>query len=507
MKKYIETQSMENSLEKLGEHKYKYQTGKMKIPVVFHASEKLLPNEDTFQQLENLAADKRLFHHIAAMSDVHPKIGRKNPTGTVIASEDYILPQINDTAPNCGMRMIKTNLDEKNFSLDKIFELFEMLVRTVPTKKYTGLTVSKSLAYDICRKGIEPLVEFLESRTKNEISNAYRNGNFFDGDIPSSREIRDCIPDLFIEVARRRMGILGAAGNHFLDLMKVTDLIDQNICNQFGIYSGQYVFLMHTGSGLLGQYASYMYTPKIKEHFSQKVMLKIGTGLFRSQMKKIYAQISRSVKKYRDREEFIGYDSEELAGKMMIRAHRASANFGFANRTAITHAVDQSLEQICGNKVELDMLYDTPHVFIDKENHFGKDLWIHRNGAVRAYGPERMTSHQLFSKTGEPVCIPSSMSTAAYLGVGTDSNESGYFSAGHGTGRRREAGKEVPKNKKELFNQLQKSQVRLFNAKSKGVMMQGSGYYKDVDEVMRGMESNQIIKIAAKMQPVAVLMY
>jgi tRNA-splicing ligase RtcB (3'-phosphate/5'-hydroxy nucleic acid ligase) len=499
--------SIENNLQKISGHKLKYQTAKMKVPVYFHCSESLLPNDETFAQLENLATDTRLFHHVAAMSDVHPKKGRKNPTGTIIASENYILPQINDTAPNCGMRFLRTNLNEKNFPEEKIAELFENLVKAVPTKKYTGLTIPRQTAYDVCRQGIAPLAEYLGSRTKNEVANAYKSGNFFGENIPTLRDIRDCIPDLFIEIGRRRLGILGAAGNHFLDLMKISEIIDPAIAAKFNLVQGQYIILMHTGSGLLGQYASYMYTPKIKEHFSQKVMLKIGTGFFRSQMKKIYYQIAKNVKSYNNREEFFGYEDDELAGKMMIHAHRASANFGFANRTAITHVIDQALEKVSGKPVELDMLYDTPHVFIDQENHFGKDLWIHRNGAVRAFGPSRMKEHGLFSKTGEPVCIPSSMATAAYLGVGTDENESAYFSAGHGTGRRKESSGDAPKNKKELYQILEKNKVRLYNAKSKGVIMQGSGYYKDIGEVMRGMEENRIIKIAVKMQPVAVLMY
>ena len=43
------------------------------------------------KQLENTASQEYVFHHIAALSDVHDKKGRKNPTGTVVASEKYLL--------------------------------------------------------------------------------------------------------------------------------------------------------------------------------------------------------------------------------------------------------------------------------------------------------------------------------------------------------------------------------------------------------------------------------
>jgi RNA-splicing ligase RtcB len=54
---------------------------------------------------------------------------------------------------------------------------------------------------------------------------------------------------------------------------------------------------------------------------------------------------------------------------------------------------------------------------------------------------------------------------------------------------------------------MEKKNVKLFNAKSKGVVLQDSGYYKDVEEVIAGMEANKIIKTVAKMEPIAVLMY
>lgn len=479
----------------------------MKVPVIFHVSELLLPGEETFAQLENLAKDERIFHHIAALSDVHPKKGRKNPTGTAVASRNYLFPQVNDTAPNCGMRFLRTDLSEKNFPEDKIDLLFKKLVEVVPTKKYTGTKISCELTVDICRKGIAPLLEFFQTKTRNEIENCFAGGNFFRAEDPTSRDILDVIPKMFLKIASRRLGILGAAGNHFLDLMKITEIKDQSIADKFEISPGQYIFLLHTGSGLLGQYASYMYTPKIREHMSQRLMLKLGTFLFDSQMKKVYQCLYQKTHEYKKRAEFLAYEDDSLEGRMFLRAHRAAANFGFANRSVITHNIDLALKNILGREVNMDMLYDTPHIFIDRESHYQKNVWIHRNGAVRANGPERMKEHNLFRETGEPVFIPSSMSTPAYLCAGTDENESTFFSAGHGTGRKREPEYTKPKNKSELFKRVAEKNVRLYNAKSKGVILQDSAYYKDAEEVIAGMAENKIVKVVAKMEPVAVLMY
>ena len=250
-------------IESLSAHKKKFQTDKMKVPAILHASDELFPNDKTLKQLENTASQEYVFHHIAALSDVHDKKGRKNPTGTAVASEKYLLPQINDTAPNCGMRFLKTNLTDADLTPENIEKLFKALIKPIPTKASVGTPVSYSLVVDICRHGLKPVTEYFQTRTKNELENTFKGGNFFDQEI-SKQDITDAIPQLFLWIGKFRLGILGAAGNHFLDLMKISEIRDPEIAKKFGIQKGQYIFMFHTGSGLLGQYASYLYTPKKK---------------------------------------------------------------------------------------------------------------------------------------------------------------------------------------------------------------------------------------------------
>ena len=480
-------------IESLSAHKKKFQTDKMKVPAILHASDELFPNDKTLKQLENTASQEYVFHHIAALSDVHDKKGRKNPTGTAVASEKYLLPQINDTAPNCGMRFLKTNLTDADLTPENIEKLFKALIKPIPTKAYVGTPVSYSLVVDICRHGLKPVTEYFQTRTKNELENTFKGGNFFDQEI-SKQDITDAIPQLFLWIGKFRLGILGAAGNHFLDLMKISEIRDPEIAKKFGIQKGQYIFMFHTGSGLLGQYASYLYTPKKKEHLSQRIVLELGKLFWRSEKKNIYKKIAKKITEYKDKDEFFAYDAASPEGKMFLTAHQAAGNQGFANRSILTHNLDQTIEKVLGKNPELDLLYDSPHIFVNRENHFGRDVWVHRNGAVRA-------------TVGEPVFIPSSMSTPMYLGVGTDENDSTFFSAGHGTGRRKNPETNKADTKEELFQKMKEKKVKLFNAKSKGVIYQDSSYYKDIEEVIAGMEENKIVKTVAKMDPIAVLMY
>jgi len=496
-------------LKNISQHKKELKTDKMKVPAFFHTSDALLPDEDTIREIEDVAADPHVFHHVAIMSDVHSKKGRKNPTGTVVAAEKYLLPQLNDTAPNCGMRFLKTNLTDADLAEGKLDKLFEELVKVIPTKAYVGTKVSYSLIMDICRKGVKPVTEYFKTRTKNEIENSYKQGNFFNLDTgcPSEEDILNAVPKIFLRIGQYRLGILGAAGNHFLDLMKVTEIENPEIAEKFGIKNGQYIFVIHTGSGLLGQYASYLYTPKQKEHLSQRIILELGKLFFKTKHEKEFGELCQRINEYKNKDEYFTYEENTVAGQMFITAHRAAGNHGFANRSILTHNLDQAIEKVLGKNPELDMLFDKPHVYADKENHFGREIWVHRNGTVRANGPARMQNHPIFSQTGEALVIPSSMSTPAYLCAGTDENESTFFSASHGTGRRKNPEVDKATDKNQLLEKMQKKNIKLFNAKSKGVVMQDSGYYKDVEEVIDGMVENKIVKVVAKMEPVAVLMY
>ena len=98
------------------------------------------------------------------------------------------------------------------------------------------------------------------------------------------------------------------------------------------------------------------------------------------------------------------------------------------------------------------------------------------------------------------------MSTPFYFGVGTDENESTFFSGEPRNGKGNIRTGEVPKNREELVRKMNKKRVKLFNAPSRQIIEQDSSHYKDVEEVIAGMVENKIIKVVAKMQPMAVLM-
>jgi tRNA-splicing ligase RtcB (3'-phosphate/5'-hydroxy nucleic acid ligase) len=506
MKKYNSMKKYK--IENLSEHKKILRTEKMKVPAIFFMDNDLLPKDNSFEKLENVASNENvLFGNLVAMPDVCSKPGRKNASGTTIVSEKYILPQVNDSDPNCGMRLVKTNLFDSNLKSKDIDKLFKELVKNVPTKKFVGTKVPFNVVVDVCRKGTSSIIEHLEIKTRNELENTQGGGNFFEKKI-SQQDIFDVIPKLFLFFAKYRLGILGAAGNHFLDLMKVDEIVDLDIAQKMGIKKGQYLFMIHTGSGILGQYTMYTHTAKAREHLSQDLMVNLGKMTFNSTRKEIYKKIQEKIKKHMSGDEsLLKYEGDKEDGQFYMDARAAASNFGTANRAVITHNISETIKKTLGRDPELDLLYDMPHISISKEEHFGKNVFVHRSNTSRAFGPKKMQHHSIYKETGEPVFIPSSMATDAYICVGTDENQDSFFSAPHGTGKGINRSEKNISNKEELFSKMKEKNIKLYNAKSSIVINQDSSRYKDIAKVIKGIEANKIARVVAKMQPVAVIMY
>jgi tRNA-splicing ligase RtcB len=107
------------------------------------------------------------------------------------------------------------------------------------------------------------------------------------------------------------------------------------------------------------------------------------------------------------------------------------------------------------------------HNYVERERHFGEDVWLTRKGAIRA-------------RTGELGIIPGSMGARSYIVRGKGSVES-FHSCAHGAGRRmsRNAAQKAF-SVEDLKNQTEGVICR----KDKGVLDEIPGAYKDIDEVM-----------------------
>lgn len=107
------------------------------------------------------------------------------------------------------------------------------------------------------------------------------------------------------------------------------------------------------------------------------------------------------------------------------------------------------------------------HNYVEKENHFGRNLWVTRKGAIRA-------------REGDLGIIPGSMGQRSYI-VRGKGNVASYCSCSHGAGRtmsRAEARKRF--TVEDLVEQTQGVECR----KDDAVLDEIPSSYKDIDKVM-----------------------
>jgi tRNA-splicing ligase RtcB len=107
------------------------------------------------------------------------------------------------------------------------------------------------------------------------------------------------------------------------------------------------------------------------------------------------------------------------------------------------------------------------HNYVERETHYGEQVWVTRKGAIRA-------------GEGELGIIPGSMGTRSYIVRGKGCVEA-FDSCAHGAGRRMSR---TQAEKHYTVADLERQTLGVVCRKDKGVLDEIPGAYKDIDEVM-----------------------
>lgn len=304
------------------------------------------------------------------------------------------------------------------------------------------------------------------------------------------------------------MGFLGK-GNHFLELQRVSGILDAAAARAWGVEEDALVFLLHCGSGGVGSLVGHFYTPRPAYTRAVKmrgfVALERVRSSFRGRRRRYVKRLLRHLAS--GKRALFHLDAESEEGRTYLAAIRAVANFGFANRTALDAQVRKTISDTLGARPgEMRVLYDMSHVSIMEEEHYGERLWIHRSGASRAFPSAKLSGDSPFKATGEPIFLPGSMGDATYLCAPLDGSLKTFCSSSHGAGRKpQDQISEKPRTREELAAKLRKRNVVLYKGFSKGIVNQDPDCFKSVETVVRVMREAQLAKPVARLEPVAVL--
>ncbi len=459
--------------------------GKNKKEIIVYISEELEKDFDkeALSQLENISCLPGVVSPVLGMPDIHWGYGF--PIGGVAAFDvdrgGIISPGGVGFDINCGVRLLRTNLqvEEVRPNLDA---LLSRLFSDVPAGlgKKAGDIISKREFSDLLIKGARWVVE---------------QGWGIRGDLDCCEEqgaMPDADPSVIsrraIERGREQVGSLGS-GNHFLELQEVVEVFDSKVAGELGIFQGQLVVMVHTGSRGFGH--------QVCSDFVKEML----SGMRRHGISVPDKQLACAP-----------FYSEE--GQRYWKAMCCAANYAWANRQMLTHLIRSVFEQVfgeCWRSLGMDLVYDVAHNIAKLERYKVegryRTLCVHRKGATRAFGPGNQALPEVYKKVGQPVIVPGDMGTASYLLLGTDlAMERSFGSCCHGAGRllsRRQAIRDLEYNS--ILSDLQTKGISLFSHSRRGVLEEAPAAYKDVDKVVETVVSVGLARLVARMRPLGVI--
>jgi tRNA-splicing ligase RtcB len=470
--------------------KYVYEIPKsfrddMRVPARLYADEELLETalrDRSVEQLVNTATLPGVVKYTLAMPDIHQGYGP--PIGGVIplrTSDGVISPGAVGYDINCGVRLLRSNIlaeEVKPIMGDIVNALFQGVPSGVG--RSGDIRLSRRDMDDVLERGSAWAVS-QGYGTKDDLEHTEERGGMAGAD---SRKVSS--------KAKKRgssqLGTLGS-GNHFVEVAEVEEIYDEEVAQAFGLFEGQMVVWIHTGSRGLGHQVCTDYVRDL-----QKAVTKYGIKL-------------------PDRELVCApFNSPE--GQDYFAAMSCAANYGFANRQCLTHLVRRTFEQVLAGKVsnwELKMVYGITHNIAKVEEYpiDGKPtkLVIHRKGATRAFGPGMEVLPADYREVGQPVLIPGDMGTASYVLVGTtEAMDKTFGTSCHGAGRvmsRRAAKKKIWG--KELQQELAEKGIVVRGGSMAGLAEEAPAAYKDVDRVVNVVHSTGIARKVARVVPLGVI--
>jgi tRNA-splicing ligase RtcB (3'-phosphate/5'-hydroxy nucleic acid ligase) len=437
----------------------------MRVPGRVFASRRMVESgelENALQQVRNVAALPGVVRASYAMPDIHWGYGF--PIGGVAAfdvDEGVISPGGVGYDIGCGVRLLRSDLTLDD-ARERLPDLLDELSRSVPTGTGRGgdVDVGQRDLEDVTRDGARWAV----ARGYGEEADLER--------IEDAGALEGADPEQVSERAYARggntLGSLGA-GNHFLEVQVVDEVIDTDRAGSLGLAAGAICVMVHSGSRGLGH--------QVCTDFLREMERAAG----RERIDLPDRQLASAT--------FAGSVGQRYFGAMI-----AAANFARANRQVMTQRVRRAFQQIFGSGPRLQLVYDVSHNIAKVERYDGRDVVVHRKGATRSF-------------PGQPVLIPGDMQRASWVLEGLESSlERSFGSTCHGAGRvlgRREAKRRI--RPEDLKRQLDDAGVLVKVGKMALLVEEAPQAYKDVSEVVEVCEGAGLSRRVARLRPLAVL--
>jgi len=449
----------------------------MRVPVIIYGDAGLIEDMDdkVAEQASNVARLPGIVQASYAMPDAHWGYGF--PIGGVAAFDPDEGGVVSAGGVgfdvSCGVRTLLTGLDRS--AIDAVrHDLADALFAAIPAGMgSTGrIHLRDRQMTDMLLGGAAWAVE----RGYGEAADL--------GRIEEQGRMAGADPDAVSDKARKRqrneMGTLGS-GNHYLEVQHVTEIFDPGAAEAFGLVKGQVVVSIHCGSRGLGHQIG-------TEFLREMVVVAAAHGIELPDRELACAPIRSEV------------------GQRYLGAMRAAINCALANRQILTHLTREVFAEFVP-EADLALLYDVSHNTCKVERHVvdgrGRELYVHRKGATRAFGPGHPDLPEALRASGQPVLIGGSMGTGSYVLAGTTASEGlSFSSACHGAGRamsRHQATRQW--RGRELVDELAGRGILIRSPSLRGVAEEAPGAYKDVSQVVQATHDAGLARLVARVEP------
>ena len=476
-------------LQKIDEYRWRipksYMAG-MRVDGIIYANEKLLEqakSEEALQQVANVAHLPGIVKHSLAMPDLHWGYGFVigGVAATDPEADGVVSPGGIGYDLNCGVRLIRTNLDVKQLegrTKGLVAKLFENIPCGVGSSGKIRLNQQeeKQMVEQGARWAVEREYGFLEDLQFTEANGFLSLAN------------ADAVSERALERGKNQLGTLGS-GNHFLEVQVVDRILYREAAEVMGLTEGQICVMIHSGSRGFGYQVC-------DEHVKTWVQVakKYGIDLPDRQL------ASAPIK------------SKE--GQDYITAMACGANYAWNNRQCIMHWVRQTFMDFFETGVDelgLELVYDVAHNIGKFEKHLvdgiERELFVHRKGATRAFPAGHPEIPDKYQKVGQPVLIPGDMGTASYVLVGSPSAmEQTWGTTCHGAGRMLSRRKAMQITKgRSIQKDLEKQGIFVRAEGRRTLNEEVPEAYKDVDEVVKVVDAAGLSQRVARLRPIGVV--
>lgn len=411
--------------------------------------------------------------------DAHVGVGTCIGTTAVWSMKDgCVSPSIVGSDIGCGMRVHTTPLHKRDIQDKELRRrLIEAIETYVPTNERTNTNYDDIDIMSVVRSGLHGLPEkYVPS--EQWLTHVEQSAFSYD------HAYLEHLPPKIRKHAHGQLGSPGS-GNHFVEIqyLEINEAF-ADLAAKWGLFDGQVVVMIHSGSRSWGAMVGREHNNAIKEAMNQ-------WGVSNPDPQLVYAPIS----------------SRE--GQTYLNLMYSALNFAVSNRHMIAFGVRQAFKDVFGDEMELPVLYDLMHNYALKEFHRNQPMLVHRKGATRALPPGHFLNGAAYKETGHPALIPGSMGTSSCIMIGREEGQRNFYSICHGAGRARSRKATKLLVTVDQFEQSMKvgteDEVLVNHRTLQTILDECPQAYKDVDQIIDSVVGAKLADVVAKCKPMAAI--